>query len=137
MAKLHESDGEQWPAIRRNYHFLSQTLHFSYHFLGLLFQERLISRDDFDALISDSLTREKKVRRLLLDVLPSKPPAMFTMLCDIFCSVGQPHVADGLMQNHKVDQICLRGNSRMKHVPLTIIGVPDHVLLQRQANGRK
>ena len=94
-----ELDDDPWPAIRRNYVYLSQRLYFDPLFLGCLFEQHLISRDDFELLSKDSVSNAEKTRRFLTDILPSKPPSLFATFCDILRSINQAHVADRLIRN--------------------------------------
>ena len=92
------SDNEAWPVIRSNYYFLSQRLYFSHEFLICLFEQRFITKDDYEYLNSRFVTRMEKVDRLLMDILPCKPPDMFHTFCDILRVVGQSHVAEKLQE---------------------------------------
>ncbi|XP_062523446.1 uncharacterized protein LOC134198124 isoform X1 [Corticium candelabrum] len=101
-----------WPAIRKNYHFLSQHLRLSAEFLGCLYEESFINKDDLDAFHSISLPRDQKFRLLLVDILPSKPPTMFTTFCNILRHLGQPHVAERL-ERYDTDRLdCIVQGSR-------------------------
>ena len=100
---------ESWPAIRKNYHFLSQRLRLSADFLGCLYEQSFINKDDLDAFHSISLPRDQKLRLLLVDVLPTRPPTMFTTFCNILRHLGQPHVAERL-ERYETDRLdCVEG----------------------------
>ena len=111
-AQAHSScvaEKESWPAIRKNYDFLSQRLRLSAQFVGCLYEQNFINKDDFDAFHSISLPRDQKFRLLLVDILPSKPPTMFTTFCNILRHLGQPHVAERL-ERYDTDRLdCVQG----------------------------
>ena len=50
---------EPWPAIRKNYYFLSQRLHLSAEFVGCLCEQSVINKDDLDAFHGISLPRDE------------------------------------------------------------------------------
>ena len=100
-----ELDDDPWPAIRQNYVFLSHKLRLERILLGSLYEQCLISKDDFKMLRDDSISEEEKITRLLLDILPSRPSTMFATFCDILRSVDQPHIADQLTKNPQEVQL--------------------------------
>ena len=93
------ADNEAWQVIHSNFYFLSQKLYLSHEFLICLFEQRFITKDDYEYLNSRFVTRRDKVDRLLMDILPCKPPDMFYAFCDILRVVGQSHVAEKLEEN--------------------------------------
>ncbi|XP_062523506.1 uncharacterized protein LOC134198182 isoform X2 [Corticium candelabrum] len=108
----HAYEKESWPAIRKNYHFLSQRLRLSADFLGCLYEQSFINKDDLDAFHSISLPRDQKLRLLLVDILPTRPPSMFTTFCNILRHLGQPHVAERL-ERYETDRLdCVEGSRR-------------------------
>jgi hypothetical protein len=94
-----ESDAEPWPALKRNNVFLSTRLYFSDLFVRHLNQHGFLTPQDRETLLSDHVTRQRKVQLLLDTILPSKPPEMFPIFCEILIQVGQPHLADRLQGN--------------------------------------
>ncbi|XP_062498850.1 uncharacterized protein LOC134176181 isoform X2 [Corticium candelabrum] len=91
-----ETDDDVWCVVRSNYVYLSDRLCFNSLFTNLLYERGFLSRGDMDALRSDFVTHDDKVRRLLIDVLSTKPPEMFHVFCDILRTVGQTHVVERL-----------------------------------------
>ncbi|XP_062503051.1 uncharacterized protein LOC134180010 isoform X2 [Corticium candelabrum] len=91
-----ETDDDVWCVVRSNYVYLSDRLRFNSLFPNLLYERGFLSRGDIDALRSDFVTHDDKVRRLLIDVLSTRPPEMFPVFCDILKTVGQPHVVEQL-----------------------------------------
>ena len=72
---------------------------FNYPLLALLYQYRIIDRQDFDRLSKDSMTREKKVE-CLINVLLQMDPKYFSTFCTLLrhSEVNQNHVADELVK---------------------------------------
>ncbi|XP_062515954.1 uncharacterized protein LOC134191361 isoform X2 [Corticium candelabrum] len=93
------NDDDPWPALRQNYVFLFSQLQYEPLFLACLYENYMISNDDFEMLSNDSLSHEEKVRLLIVDVLPSNPPQKFATFCLILRCVNQSHIADLLEQN--------------------------------------
>ncbi|XP_062499262.1 uncharacterized protein LOC134176610 isoform X2 [Corticium candelabrum] len=135
-----EDDDDPWPALRHNYVFLSKRLRCNSFFLGCLYEKNLISNDDFDTLSRDSLSHVEKIRRLIVGILPSKPPEMFDTFCDILCCVGQSHVANRLMQDPQRVRLLAQGASRksekesfQRRVEMLLVQVADLDREKREA----
>ncbi|XP_062523677.1 uncharacterized protein LOC134198323 isoform X2 [Corticium candelabrum] len=122
-AQAHSSrvyEKESWPAIRKNYRFLSHRLRLSAEFLGCLYEQSFINKDDLDAFHSISLPRDRKLRLLLVDILPTRPPSMFTTFCNILRHLGQPHVAERL-ERYETDRLdCVEGSRRSQEKEETL-----------------
>ena len=112
-----ETDDDVWCVVRSNYVYLSDRLRFNSLFPNLLYERGFLSRGDIDALRSDFVTHDDKVRRLLIDVLSTRPPEMFPVFCDILKTVGQPHVVEQLTTTGNTQGI-RRGPQGKQPVPV-------------------
>ena len=101
----HETDDNVWCVVRSNYVYLSDRLCFNSLFTNLLYERGFLSRGDMDALRSDFVTHDDKVRRLLIDVLPTRLPEMFPVFCDILKTVGQTHIVERLVTTGNTQEI--------------------------------
>lgn len=106
-----DMDEEPWPALRRNFSYVSDRLRFDTPFLGRLYEQRLLTRYDMDYLRGDRIGYSEKANLLLIDILPTKPPDMFPQFCEILREVGQLHIADRLMGNTRETAETLQGES--------------------------
>jgi hypothetical protein len=56
----------------------------------------IISQGDYEELLMESIPKRKRIDRLLLDILPTRPSEMFSVFCDILRRAGQYELADRL-----------------------------------------
>ena len=88
----HSLETDPWRALRSNFVYLSQKLRISVELLGHLLESSLVTRDDYQTLKSSRPTYEN-MDKLLIDILPTRPPTDFPVFCRILRTVGQDHVA--------------------------------------------
>ena len=117
----HEGDEDPWRALQIHYDFVYRSLYFESRFVRKLYGGDIVSREDMELLLSHSLTRAEKAQRLLLEILPSRPPEMFLVLCNVFREVGQPHVADRLTQKTASSQGIVVRESRSTRLSCLLI----------------
>ena len=132
---LPSSDDEPWGVVRMNYVYISERLRFNSKFVSCLYERRLIARDDFHVLSSESVAHEAKVRLLLIEILPRQPPETFLTLCDIFRFVGQSHVAQRLEMN----RVEVRSGTRLSHKSTAASREMDellHIIVRLQTETR-
>lgn len=87
-----------WSALRKNYVYLSNALHFDSFLLSRLYEYSFISRHELDLLHSCKLSYEDKIHHLIVQ-LPSNSPEKFPEFCQILRRVGQSDVAERLEQH--------------------------------------
>lgn len=90
-------DIDVWSILERRRVYLCAKMRCNYALLALLYEYRILDRQDFDRLFKDSMSHEKKVE-YLIKVLLKKDPKYFSKFCKILrhAGVNQLHVADEL-----------------------------------------
>ncbi|XP_065835497.1 uncharacterized protein [Oscarella lobularis] len=87
--------------LRDDYTHLSQTLRVNNAFLGYLFQERVISRDEYEELFSDKHTTARKIRILVMDYLLRGPDDDLDKIITALRVSEQEHLAKRLQHLDK------------------------------------
>ena len=82
--------------LRDDYVHLSQTLRVSNKFLGYLFQERVISEDEYEELSSGRHTTANKIRILITDYLLRGPDDDLDKIITALRFSEQEHLAERL-----------------------------------------
>ncbi|XP_062523588.1 uncharacterized protein LOC134198244 isoform X2 [Corticium candelabrum] len=103
-----------WSALRKNYVYLSNALHFDSFLLSRLYEYSFISRHELDLLHSCKLSYEDKIHHLIVQ-LPSNSPEKFPEFCQILRRVGQSDVAERLEQHASQDKSKLLRSSSSHH----------------------
>ncbi|XP_065835462.1 uncharacterized protein [Oscarella lobularis] len=91
------NDGRRRLDVLRDYYtHLSRTLRVNNAFLGYLFQERVISRDEYEELSSDKHTTARKIRLLVMDYLLRGPDDDLDKIITALRVSEQEHLAERL-----------------------------------------
>ena len=85
--------------LRDDYTHLSRTLRVNHAFLGYLFQERVISEEEYEELSSDGLRTAKKIKTLVMNYLLRGSDDNFDTIIEALRVSEQEHLADRLLQS--------------------------------------
>ena len=90
-------------------------------FLGTLYQEYVISIDQFEMLRADNLDHKEKIHRLIVYVLPERQPRMFWKFCKILRLLKQTLVAKKLVQSVSVYKSTIQGECQCQTTVLDLL----------------
>lgn len=95
-AASYDPESDPWTALRRNLTFAAEKIRLCPNLLRPMVASDIISQGDYEELLMESIPKRKRIDRLLLEILPTRPSEMFSVFCDILRRVGQYELADRL-----------------------------------------
>ena len=91
-----DPENDPWAALCSNVSFAAEKIYLCPDLLRPMMESRIISEHDYNELMMESITQSRRKDRLLLEILPTRPPETFLMFCEILRGAGQDELANRL-----------------------------------------
>ena len=95
-AASYDPESDPWTVLRRNFTFAAEKICLCPELLRPMVGNGIISKDDYDELLMESIPKSRRKDSLLLDILPTRPPEMFPVFCELLRKARQDQLANRL-----------------------------------------